>query len=405
MLSRRLIILLTPVFLLSFLFLLTSSVFAQPSEEKDAEAVKEVVLEADEVVDKDYFAGGEVVRIFGIVNGDAYVAGGQVTFDGVVNGDLLVAGGQVNISGEVTQDVRVVGGQVIINADIGRNLTVVGGNVDIAESAKIAGSIAVGAGNLNLNAPVGGDVNAGVGNLVISSEVAGDVTAGASKVSLNPKAVIGGDFEYWSEEEANIATGAVVTGEVTKMDPKTTFKEFEFDEEKLEESKKAIAVAKKGIGGVFKAVSFVSALIVGLLLVTFYPKYSQEVVSTLSKRPLASLGVGLVAVFITPFAILLLLVTVIGMPLAFILFAGYLIYFYLAKIAVALWLGKAATGLINKKMRLGWMFVLGLVILYVFRLIPVISVLVWILTLLFGLGAMLLACKVTYDLARKKEVV
>src|SRR3990170_1896724 len=85
--------------ILIFLLLVPVSVFAQeaPSNMRSGENVS---LGADEVINSDFFAGGNRVEISGTVNGDVYASGGQIIIDGVVNGDLLVAGGTINISGE-----------------------------------------------------------------------------------------------------------------------------------------------------------------------------------------------------------------------------------------------------------------------------------------------------------------
>src|SRR3989344_6092573 len=121
--------------ILAFLLLLTPSVIAAQGFGNEPEPKKITVLAPDEVVNKDYFAAGEIVEISGTVNGDVYAAGGQVYVDGVVNGDLLVAGGTVTISGEVTQNVRAAGGQITVTGNIGRNTTIAGGNIELTNTA------------------------------------------------------------------------------------------------------------------------------------------------------------------------------------------------------------------------------------------------------------------------------
>ena len=85
-----------------------------------------VVLSAEEVIDHDYFAAGEIVEIYGTVNGDVYVAGGQLIINGTINGDLLAAGGQMSIDSTVPQNARIAGGQISVDGNIGRNLTIGG---------------------------------------------------------------------------------------------------------------------------------------------------------------------------------------------------------------------------------------------------------------------------------------
>src|SRR5262245_39250872 len=103
--------------------LLISLLIAMPSdtgaEEQDQRMEngplrKHVIVPAGQVINRDYFAFGEIVEISGTVNGDVYAAGAHVAVDGTVNGDLLAAGGTVAISGTVARDARVAGGQVTI---------------------------------------------------------------------------------------------------------------------------------------------------------------------------------------------------------------------------------------------------------------------------------------------------
>jgi len=228
------------VFLGFFLFFLVFLLGFHPvgaegafSDDKEA-----VVLEKNEVVDRDYFAGGEEVKILGVVNGDLYVGGGLVVINGKVSGDVIVGGGKVEINGEVTQDVRVVGGDLVVKGKIGGNLTAVGANVVVNDSAQLAGSVVAVGGNVTIEAPVPGDVVAGAGSLVINSEVGGNVTAALGELRLESEAGVGGNLTYWSENEAKIDEGVVIAGVVEQKMPSV---------KKPEEG--AIGVLRQGVWG------------------------------------------------------------------------------------------------------------------------------------------------------------
>ena len=387
---KKFLVLLTSLLLL----FLAPAASANNNDKKDLEN-KNVVLPAGEVVNKDYFATGNTVEISGTVNGDVYAFGGQVLVDGKVNGDLIAAGGMVNVSGDISQDARVGGGQVTISGKIGRNLTVGGGNVDITSSATIAGGVVAGGGNISLAAPVGKDVKIGAGNLTVSNLIAGDLDAAVGVMRLTSKAQVGGNLTYWSNQKASIDKNAKISGKLTQKKPSEVAKPA---------PKKALGIIT-GIDLFTKIVSLVSTLVLGLLLIAFFPRYNRAVVYTLRRRPWVSLGIGFLALILTPIIFGLLLVTIVGMPIAFILLALYLISLYLVRIFIIFWAGTTIFERTGRKLHEVWALIVGLVVYYIITLIPIIGGLVTFFVILFGLGAAILTKKEFYSAAKKKELL
>jgi hypothetical protein len=389
------------LFLLTLLLLviLPTSIYAKEVRTKSTISGDTVIIEKDEVIDRDFFAGGEILKVFGTINGDLYAAGGTVVIDGVINGDLLVAGGTVTISGHVTDDVRAAGGQININGEVGRNLTVAGGNIDIGSNAKLVGSVVIAGGNVNIDAPIVGNLNAGVGNLILSSTVGGDIEAGLGTATLTKNAQVGGDFIYWSEEDASIAEGASISGIVTRNDPSS------WSEKDIEVTKQQVGQFRKFFGGTAVVYSIITTLITGLLLLRFFPKFSLKVTETLSQRTWASLGWGFLTLVGFPVLFVVGLLTIVGIPTALILLAFYMIYIYISKMFVLLWAGNYLSSKIDRKMSSYGLFILGLVAYTVIGLIPYVGRFVGPFTLLFGLGALVLTCRATYNNALKKGIL
>jgi hypothetical protein len=295
---------------LPLLFLAPASVVLGNSDDKET---KVVTVPVGEVINRDHIAVGDVVEISGTVNGDVYAFAGQVLVDGTVNGDLITAAGAITVSGTVSQDLRAAGGTITINGSIKRNITVGGGVVEITDDARIGGSILGGTGTINIAAPVGGNVKIGSGALTISNKINGDLEAGVEDLRLTSKAAVTGDLTYWSEKDASIDDKAVVSGEVTKKKPPAGFGP-------------KFGPVVSGFSGfrIFSAiVGFISTLIIGLLLIKFFPNFGRSAASNLSSRPWASLGLGFAAFILTPIIGLILLVTLVGIPLALILGALY----------------------------------------------------------------------------------
>jgi cytoskeletal protein CcmA (bactofilin family) len=361
--------------------------------QSDHDAV--MILPAGAVINQDYFAYGERVEISGTVNGDVYVAGGQVLVDGRINGDLLAAGGTITVAGSVSQDVRVVGGQITLNGSVGRNLTIAGGDVDLSESAAVKGGLVSAGGRVRLAAPVGSGARIAAGSVIVSGPVAGNLDAMTGDLRLTSKATVSGNLTYWSQEAASIDPGAKIAGGVTrKALPEVSRPRME-----------TVLGALAGVVIVAKLVSAASTLILGLLLIYLFPGYTQSTISTLSARPAASFGIGLLALIVTPAAATMLLVTVLGLPIGLMAIALYLVAIFLVRVFVIVWLGRALLSWRGNEVRNTWALVVGLIVYSVLTLIPFVGGLVALSAILFGLGATLLADRSLYTAAREKEMI
>src|SRR3990167_9351236 len=368
--------------------LITTGVYAA----KNLQRSETVLIPKGEVIDGDYFAAGERVTIAGTVNGDAYVAGGNVVVEGEINGDLIAAGGNVNVRGKVAQDVRAGGGKVTVSGDIGGNVTLVGGSLDIADSAKIAGSLVSAGGNLSVFAPIGKGATFGAGNATIGNLINGDVSAGVGELALTPNAKVDGDLTYWSDRNANIAQGAEVSGKTTHNFPP-----------KKERQEQGNALG--GVFGFFKIAGFLAALVIGAILIKLAPQFTKITADTIAKKPAANLGIGLLTLIVTPIVILIAAITVIGVPIALILLVIFLITLYLAKIFVSVAIGRKIVEVINQKAGDYAIFILGLLVYTILTLIPVIGVIVGILALLCGVGAIVATKKSIYKQLRTKKLI
>jgi cytoskeletal protein CcmA (bactofilin family) len=351
---------------------------------------RRVTVPASEVVNGDYFVFGRTVEISGTINGDLYASGRQVIIDGTVNGDVLVAGGKVSLSGNVSQDVRVAGGQVTISGTIGRNLTVAGGQVELAPSAVLRGGLVAAGGDVDLSAPVAGSVKAAAGTLTVANRVGGNVDAAVGTLRIASKADIQGDVNYWSRREAVISEGAHIGGKIVRNVPPKRPRLFP-----------AAFFAWLG----FVSINFISTLILGLLSLRFLPRFHQSVVTTLSERPWASLGIGFVAAVVLPVVCSLLFATVVVIPLALILLTAFFIVLYWARIYAIGRIGEFILARLRPASSRASAFVLGLFVYYLLAIIPFIGWLVVPLVMLFGLGAELISRKQLYATARSQGLI
>ena len=370
------------------LFAISFPVLAQTDWPK---AKKNVVLSSDEVVNRDYFAAGESVTISGIVNGDVFIGAGSVFVDGKINGDLIAGAGTVTLTGEITQDVRVGAGTVSIQGVVGQNVTVAGGNINITKDAFIGGSVLAMGGNVETLGTVGKDFQAYSGKVLLGGNIGRDVRGEMGELAIAPQTIIAGDLTYKAANEVELQDESAVSGEISytqsekkisqKGDWKPSFRSaVDFTQ------KKGFSKARTG----FKIFGFILAFIFGFILMKVFPKGTMRVVKVLEDKSWLSLGIGILTPVLFLMAMILLMITLIGFPLALLLMPvfGFIVYF--GKIFTALFVGRKVLLSLNMNERRGWALFAGLLVYYLLKLIPLVGFFSGLAFTFFGLGALVL---------------
>src|SRR5262245_1909533 len=354
---------------------------------------KRSVLSTATEVQGDYFSFSPHVVISGTVHGDVYAAGGEVLVDGTVDGDLIAAGGTITVSGKVSQDARIAGGRVMMSGTIGRNATIAAGDVVVADAALIQGNWLGAGGTIELAGPVNGHARIAAGKVIVSERIGGDLAVAAPSIRLMSNASVGKSFRYWSESEPSLDQGVTIRGTAARQPFPDSLKE-----ERLSEGLVALRLAGM-------AISFVSTLVFGLILVRAYPFFGVAVDWTIRERPLASLALGIGALVIAPLLILLCFATVLGIPIGLVLGALFAVTLYIARIYVMLWAGHLLLLMLTESITPGWAFFTGLVLYSLCGLIPFVGNLVTLLTLILGLGALLLTRNALIQQLRDRKLV
>ena len=127
-----------------------------------------------------------------------------------------------------------------------------------------------------------------------------------------------------------------------------------------------------------------------LIYLKLFGKHFTDTASIVTKSFWKSIGIGfLVVIGLVP-GFLILLVTVIGIPLAGLVFTLLMLYFYLAKIVVGLAYGTWLSEKFNWKIPTFGSFAIGLAIIFILKLIPVVGFFVGTVVFLGWLGALTL---------------
>jgi len=340
---------------------------------------QDITIGSTDTIEDDLYAFGQNIAINGTIHGDLIAAGNNISIDGTVTGNVIAAGSTVAIRGQVGGSVRAVASSVVLDGKIANDLVAAGNELTILGNGRVGRDVIVAGANTTLSGPIGRDLQVGGSNVKIDSAVSGNVTATIDRLQITDRGSVGGSLKYTSKNEAQIANASSVKGSIERQTP-------DGGRAPLFTGTAAIVVEwLKGLIGL---------LILGILVVFFFPGFSRRAGEALVHSPWLTLAIGALVL--------------IGLPILSIVFfavgaliGGWWIGFVvlaLFTVALALSIPVAAVGVGGALLRVArrpvpvWLALLiGLVVLLLVALIPILGGLVIFLALLFGMGASTIA--------------
>jgi cytoskeletal protein CcmA (bactofilin family) len=330
----------------------------------------------------DYFGAGGRVNLTRPVEGDAFLAGGRVSVASEVKGDLIAAGGEVSVGGAVSDDLYAAGGSVQVDALVDGNARIAGGEIAIGPATVIDGALSLTGGRIQFDGSTHRYLQASGGTVRLNGEVRGDAEIRAEDLVIEPGTRIAGKLTYRGPEEPRIPDGAVIAGGVEFHE--RTARHF------IEDTDTNVHVSEHGVGSVVWMLGVFIAAAIFLLL---FPRYSREAAAAIGRAPLRSIGLGLAIFVCVPFVGVVLLITIIGIPLALLLIPFYLLVLFLGWVTAALFVAQRGLEALRPRQPVTtawWLFALfmGLLALWLVGKIPLVGDLMAFIALIAGIGAL-----------------
>ncbi len=294
-------------------------------------------ISIDTPIADDVFAAGNMVSINAPVD-SVVVAGGTVNINAPVKGDVIAAGGQVYVNSDVGGKVVAAGGNINVGGNIGTNLVAAGGLVSIRPGKTIARDALIG----------GGDV-------FNSGRVNGTLTVHANNFTNSGSA---GRVDFYRTE-----------------------------------NRAAQRNDNQGQFNVFALLSIIGYFILGLIMVKYLPGVFMAVDGEIRSSTLIKTILGFVMIIASFIAVLLIAITMVGLPIALISSLLILAALMLSGTFVSFSLGKWIIE--RAKMKQGdlILFILGFVILNVLFLLPYVGGLISLISMSLGFAALLYAAR------------
>ena len=309
------------------------------------------------------------------LGGNEFMAGGYVEIQGRVAKSAFVSGGDVTVAGSVGHNLYAAGGDVRLEGVVQHDVRMAGGTLRIAPEAQVGGDATLAGGSIIVDGMVGGDLHAYGERIVVNGSVSGDVEFAGDKLRLGPDARVAGRVVYRSHNDVVMEPGAVVAGGITKSEKDRAWRRF--------------AHGATLAGGITISLGMV---ILGAVLVLGMTRFSREAAASIRQKPWQMIGLGCAMLVGVPVALAVLVVTIIGIPLAVLLAFAYGALLMLGYLIGAIFLGDLALERIDAtKLDSVWwralFMLLAIVVIAIVRQVPVAGHLAWWVLFLAGVGA------------------
>lgn len=327
----------------------------------------------NEILTDETWISAQTVTISGTVSNDLFTTAPVVELNGTFYGDVWSGGDSINAAGIFRNDVRLISRTTQVFGTLHGSLTAIGNTVKIDRTAILYSDLFCMGENVILEGAVSGNVRVIAQRATIGGKIDGDLSIAAQDIVILPGTILNGNLTYTAPKELVLSSTVLLNGTLDRK----------FNAEP------ARRLLKENLTAHF--LFAIAALVVGLVFFKLFPRTAGASLYALqTSRGLCSLA-GFSALFLLPMAAVFLLFTVIGLPLSILIFLFYFILLYLSKIVVALWIGSA---ILKKKLfstrNITAPLALGLLILYALTSFPSISMVINILVIILGLGALLI---------------
>jgi hypothetical protein len=327
---------------------------------------------ADETVDDTLIAIGQTVVIKGHVRGDAVAFARSVTVEGTIDGNLMTAAEHVDIRGTVRGSVMTAGREVELGATMGSQLYAAGQTINVGPAVELRGDAMLSGNEINIAGAIGRDVYAIGERIDVTAATQRDLIIGGADLRVGGTATVGRDLtaKVADAEDVVVDAGASVLGstevEVGAIDDDNRYDDFSFYAWNL----------------MMLAAGMISGLVAFALVPELFRAPQQQ------QQWLRVLGVGLLGLIVIPIGSAVAAVTLIGLPLAMVAMASYLIALYVGKLVIAAELGRRMLRYPGfERRRLIWSLLLGLVLVTVLVELPYVGWLFGFVVAVFGFGA------------------
>ena len=312
-----------------------------------------------------------------VYEGDLYLFDSNVTMDQLVDGNVYIFGSNVTVSGQVNGNLFVFANSVSFdNCYVRYSIYACANNIyyngacnDLYASAQKL--------EMTYDSYVVRDVKAVANDTIFKAAIGRDVDLQTNSVDFGSDQevpIIYGNLRYSANEEKNFEEG-IVEGDIT------------YSSSNMFSSNKSVGENILDVVLTFLGV-VITVLIIYALLSKFKPEYVKSLFNTSPVQILKIFGIGLLTFIVGIIASIILLITSVGIKLAFILAVTLVLIGLFASPIVAIFITNLLKPVLKLEKTVLYYIVLTLVaiVLYGITLIPFVGGIIAFIIFILGYG-------------------
>lgn len=332
---------------------------------------------------KTQYYSGNNYDVKEVINGDLYCIGNNVTISSTVNGDVLCAASTIIINGMVNGNVRLFASTIQIQGLVTKNATLVGQHATIEKTGNIAGDVTTATSLTSQNGIIGRDANVNTNNFEISGIIGRDLNLNTESISFI------GDYKVGGTTTVNSVVYDNLNNFQNTIQPTDSFDILGL--------LNALASAFMFVIGLIYVAFIVGLLLSALIIALLFPRSLKDSSLYAKNQPATVFLSGFLVLWIAPLAIFMLAWSIIGVPLAIIIWG---LYIALVTLSIPFCAHALGSKLFPKRSHATQALGGASLILLLFA-IPILNIIVFIVVMIFGAGLITRVATLRYNQARQ----
>ena len=352
---------------LLFLFLIGVFIFI-PSTVLGAQFRSGNNAKIGEEISEDLYVGGQDVSSTKIVKGDAFLFGNLVTVSGEITEDLTVGASNASIEGLIGDDLRFGVGSIRLNGKVIGDVLGAVNYFALGAGSEVGGGLYLAGTHITLDGLVKGDVRVAADTVVVNGTLERDAIITAKQLKLGPQAKIR-NIVYKGDHQALVNPAAQIEGSIT-----------------FEQRHQGGLNNLRPIKLLYNALTLILlGFVVLFLLKVWAPRFWEEA----QIKPVTNALIGLAGIVLVPIAIVILIMTILGMAAALALGAFAALAGIIGLVIGIRWIGQFILKTGSKHAEELGAYALAVIILTFVGILPVVGSLAIFVIFLIGFGTVI----------------
>lgn len=307
-----------------------------------------------------------------------------------VRAEAGVSGTQGGVEWQVDDTLFLAGRDISVTREVAGSLTATGEIVSLGRETNIKRDVWIAARRVAVEGEIGGELSIRAQDALINGHVKGDVSFYGVRIAFGPDARIDGNVNYYAAMPAEIDAGARIAGNMRSKIWDETMKSEPYRPYFVERPDRWRMPGYR--------LSWPGAILFGFIagvVALAAPASALRLREAASAQPALAFLIGLIWLIGTPILAIISAVTIVGLPLAFIVILLWPLGVLAGLVVAIMVLGALLSGRMTLADKGSARLIIGValatLLLWIGISLPAFGGFVWLAAVTFGVGALVLA--------------